>query len=180
MAEQTLINGGAMGKRKTLREELLECKKEVENYKDKYLRALAELDNYRKRARKEKEEIIERANERLMLELIPILDNFERGIEAAKNSKEFDSFYKGIELIYKGFKEVVEREGLQSFTAIGDKFDPSKHEAVSMVETEEHSPDTVLDEICKGYMLNGKLIRPAKVIVSKGGKNAKEGKNNRD
>jgi len=162
-----------MGKRKTLREKLLECKKEVEDYKDKYLRALAELDNYRKRVRKEKEEIIERANERLMLELIPILDNFERGMEAAKNSEEFDSLYKGIELIYKGFKEIVEREGLQSFTAIGDKFDPSKHEAVSLIETEEHSPDIVLDEIYKGYMLNGKLIRPAKVIVSKGGKSAK-------
>ena len=168
-----------MGKRKTLKEQLSECKKEVEYHKDKYLRALAELDNYRKRARKEKEEIIERANERLMLELIPVLDNFERGIEAAKNLEDFEIFYKGITLIYKGFKEVVEREGLQSFSAIGDKFDPSKHEAVSLVESDEHSPDTVLDEIYKGYMLNGKLIRPAKVVVSKGGMHAKERKNNR-
>jgi len=168
-----------MGKRKPLKEQLLECTKEVEDYKDKYLRALAELDNYKKRARKEKEEIIERANERLMLELIPVLDNFDRGIEAAKNSEDFENFYKGVELIYKGFKEIVEREGLQSFSAIGDEFDPSKHEAVSLVESDEHAPDTVLDEIYKGYLLNGKLIRPAKVVVSKGGTHAKEGKNNR-
>jgi molecular chaperone GrpE len=168
-----------MGKRKTLREQLLECKKEIENYKDQYLRALAELDNYKKRARNEKEEIVKRANERLMLELIPVLDNFDRGMGAAKNSENFDNFYKGIELIYKGFKEVVEKEGLISFTAIGNKFDPSKHEAVSLVESDEHAPDTVLDEIYKGYMLNGKLIRPAKVIVSKGGKHARKGKNNR-
>ena len=183
---------------KTLKEELVE-------YKDKYLRALAELDNYKKRTKKEREEFVNYANESLLLKLIPVLDDFERGIEnckrgatsrcdiklqpqrtqrsncrgrreataedaemqhEAKNKEMFENLYRGIELIYKNFKDTLEKEGLKSFSSIGEPFDPRRHEAVSVIKSSQHPPDTVVDELSSGYMLRDKIIRPARVIVS--------------
>ncbi|MDI6839807.1 MAG: nucleotide exchange factor GrpE [bacterium] len=150
-----------MGK-KTLKEEL-------EEYKDKYLRALAELDNYRKRIKKEKEELVNYASERLILELIPVLDNFERGLSSLRDIKSdnLDDFYRGIELIYDRFKELLEKEGIKSFSAVGEKFNPARHEAVSVTDSGDCPPDTVVSELCKGYILKDKVIRPAKVVVAK-------------
>lgn len=150
-------------KKPTLREELAE-------YKDKYLRALAELENYRKRAAREREEFIAYANERLLTELLSIVDHFELGLEAAsklKMTKQVKNFYEGMKLTVKNFKDFLEKEGLISFSAVGKKFDPRYHEAVSVAESDDCEPETVISEIGKGYMLRDKVIRAAKVVVTK-------------
>lgn len=159
-----------MAKKLTLKQELSKAKKETDEYKDKYLRALAELENYKKRARKEQEEIFGYANERILLELLPILDNFDRGINTISDSvpKKYKDFYKGIEMIYRNFKEVLEKEGLKSLNVVGEKFNPTKHEAVQVIESKKDSPDIIIEQVEKGYMLKDRIIRPAKVIVSKG------------
>ncbi|MCK4353423.1 nucleotide exchange factor GrpE [candidate division WOR-3 bacterium] len=158
-----------MAKRKTLKQEL-------EEYKDNYLRALAEFENYKKRVRKDREVLINYANERLILEFIPVLDNFERGIGNCKlqivkckmkDKKLFKSFYEGIKLIYSSFKKTLENEGLKSFNSINEKFDPRFHEAISVAESDCQVSDTVISEISKGYIFKDRVIRPAQVVVSK-------------
>lgn len=177
--------------RKTFKQELDELKEEAAQYKDNYLRALAELDNYRKRVQKEKYELVKSANERLITQFLLIVDDFERGLNSLKdtlhpsnkeastsdvNSKlaqettpdptKIENFYQGVELIYKNFKSLLEQEGVESFDAVGGEFDPQLHEAVAVEQTDEYPPNHVISELSKGYKLNGKVIRPAKVIVS--------------
>ena len=144
-------------------------KEELEEYKDKYLRALAELDNYQKRVKREKEELVNYAGERIILELIPVLDDFERGLNSLKELKadKLDDFYRGVELIHNRLKELLAKEGVKSFSAVGEKFDPARHEAVSVTDSSDCPPDTVVSELCKGYMLKDKVIRHAKVVVAK-------------
>ncbi len=142
---------------------------EVNEYKDKYLRTLAEMDNQRKRVMKEKEVLQKYANEKLILSILPVVDNFERAISAGEDSESVEKIVDGIRLIFKQLVNILEREGLQSFESIGKKFDPYKHEALLTIESEEHKPSTIVDEIEKGYLLSDKVIRPAKVTVSKQG-----------
>ena len=148
--------------RKTLKEE-------VEEYKDKYLRALAEFENYKKRARKEKEDLLKCATETFLLELLQVADNFDRCIDSLKSvkTKELDEFYKGVELIYNNLMQFLKQQGVCPFCACDKTFDPKFHEAISAEETNDKEPDTVIEEVGKGYMLNDKVLRPAKVIVSK-------------
>ncbi len=150
-----------------LKEELKKKEEEIKDSFDKYLRALAELENFKKRVAKEKEGVWAYANERVISDLLPILDNFERALDSGKNSKEFDAFYQGVELIYRQLKEALEKEGLRDFSSKGEIFDPSKHEAIAAVEWEDSPPDTVVEEVQKGYYLKDRLLRPARVMVSK-------------
>ncbi len=150
-----------------LKEKLQKKEEEVKDFYDKYLRALAELENYKKRVEKEKEEFWRYANEQLVHDLLPILDNFERALDSGKDSKEFEGFYQGVGLIYRQLKEALEKEGLEGFSSKGEVFDPSKHEAVGVLESEDCPPDTVLEEMQKGYYLKERLLRPARVMVSK-------------
>lgn len=143
------------------------------NY-DKYIRAVADLENYRKRTLKEKDEIISLAKEYLVLKLVDVLDNFDRAVAAAKTSADFDSFHRGVELICKQLTQILEREGLKAYSAKGEKFDPQRHEAILTVETDNFPPDTVVDEISKGYIFRDKVVRPALVTVSKGVESVKE------
>lgn len=141
-----------------------------ENF-DKYLRAMAELDNFRKRVAKEYREKEEEANRNLIAKLLPVLDNFDRALEAAKNIQEkneaFESFYQGVKLIDQQIHAILEAEGLREFNSKGEEFDPSRHDAMLVIETDEHEPGTVLDEIEKGFAYRGKVLRHARVTVSK-------------
>jgi len=121
-----------------------------------YLRLRAEFENFKKRISGEKTELIKTANEKLILKIIPIIDNFER----AKPLSD------GVELIYKDFINVLKDSGVKEIICVGDDFDTDKHEALSLVDSELKS-NTIIDVIEKGYILNGKVIRFAKVIVSK-------------
>lgn len=134
---------------------------------DRILRLAAEFDNYKKRTAREYQQLVKTANENLILQLVDVLDNFERALESAKSAKDFDAFHQGIELIYQHLGELLAKEGLQSIEAIGRPFDPHQHEAILQVEDQEHPQEMVVDEIQRGYMLGDKLLRPSRVVVSK-------------
>lgn len=139
----------------------------LEGEKDRCLRLNAEFDNLRKRTQKEKEEFVKYANEKLILELVDILEAFERGLENAKGSTDNAKLIQGMELIYKQLKNVLEKNGLVPIKALGEKFDHYKHEAMMQTPSEDGEEDIVLEEFSRGYMLNNKVIRYSKVRVSK-------------
>lgn len=151
-----------------LKERLAKSEDQAKELEDRLLRLAAEYDNYRKRTAREFEAICQRANENLISKLLETLDNFQRALDAAKNSNDYDSFRKGVELIHTHLKELLEKEGLKEIDAVCKPFDPNFHEAVTQCESDEHDEGIVADELCKGYMLNEKLLRPSKVVVSKG------------
>ncbi|RKZ22683.1 nucleotide exchange factor GrpE [bacterium] len=166
---------------RSVRRRLKLLEEEVREWKNKYLHSLAEYDNFRKRIRKESEQAIKFANEQLIFELLAVLDNFERAIDSGKNHSDFDSFYKGVEMIYRQLLDILKKEGLRPFESRGEPFDPSKHEVFSTVEKDDVPPYTVVEEIQKGYYLKDKLLRPARVVVAKEKKEVSdEGTDNRD
>ncbi|MGD1018970.1 MAG: nucleotide exchange factor GrpE [Verrucomicrobiia bacterium] len=154
-------------------EELEELKaraaKADENW-DKFLRAAAELDNYRKRIAREKEELARFTSERVVAALLPVLDNLERAIDAAqKHGVDNASLLDGITQVYSQFRRSLMEFGLQEVTAnAGHPFDPNLHEAVSHVESGEHAEGQVVEQLQRGYKLAERLLRPARVVVSKG------------
>jgi molecular chaperone GrpE len=153
-----------------LKEQLEKTEKEYKELEDRLLRVAAEFDNYKKRTAREFQSIVKNANEELISQLVETLDNFQRALDSAKSSSDFDSFHKGVELIYQHFKDVLGKEGLEEITAIGEPFDPHLHEAVMQQESDKFADGVVMDEISKGYKLNNKVIKHSKVIVSKGKK----------
>ena len=140
----------------------------VKETEDRLLRLAAEYDNYRKRTAKEFEYLCQNANENLISKLLDTLDNLERALDSAKNSSDYESFHKGVELIHTHLKELLEKEGLKEIKAVCQPFDPNYHEAVTQCESDQHEEGIVANQMCKGYMLNEKLLRPSKVVVSKG------------
>jgi len=134
---------------------------------DKLLRIQADFDNYKKRLEREKSEFIKFANAEILCEILKILDDFERAVEAGKKKHDFDVLHKGVELIWIDFKEFLKQKGLKEIEAKGKPFDPHEHEAMMQEETEEHPENYVVEEFQKGYKLNDRIIRPAKVKVAK-------------
>ncbi len=147
--------------------ELETIKKQLEEERDRCLRLNAEFENLRKRTQKEKDEFVKYANEKLIIELIDIMESFERGLENAKETGNNDKLVKGMELIYKQLKNVLEKNGLVPIKALGEKFDPYKHEAMMQTPSDDSPEDIVLEEFSRGYMLSNKVIRYSKVRVSK-------------
>ncbi|MFQ5899898.1 MAG: nucleotide exchange factor GrpE, partial [Candidatus Methylomirabilia bacterium] len=149
-----------------LRQALEEKTREAEAAHDRSLRALAELDNVRKRAQREREEYIRFANEALIRDLIPVLDNFDRAIQSAGSAPEARDFLAGVELIQRELLKVLEKFGVTQYSAVGRPFDPERHEAVARVTTTDHAEMTVVEETLRGYLLNGRVLRPAMVTVA--------------
>lgn len=145
---------------------LLAKTREAESLQDKNLRLMAEFDNARKRAAREREDYVRFANESLIRELLPVLDNFDRALQAAKGEANAAAVTVGIELIQRELLRVLEKFGVTSFSAIGQPFDPERHEAIARVQTRDHPEMTVVGETAKGYMLNGRVLRPAVVSVA--------------
>jgi len=137
-----------------------------ENY-ERFLRATAELDNYRKRTAKVRSETREETLRDVLLQIAPMLDNMRRAL--AQENKGDDAFTQGVELIYNQFQDTLKGYGLEEIGAIGQTFDPTLHEAMMEIEDKDHPPGSVVEEMEKGYKLNNKVVRPARVIVSKGG-----------
>jgi len=153
-----------------LKERLQKSEKECKDLEDKLLRLAAEFDNFKKRTTKEFDNLIKFANQDLTLKLTDALDNFERALDSAKNSTDFDSFHRGVELIYTHLKEILTKEGLEEIKTVGQKFDPNLHEAISQVESDEYPEGVIVQEISKGYVLKDRVIKAPKVIVSSGKK----------
>ena len=145
--------------------QLEELQEKYDELNDKYLRLFSEFDNYRKRTAKEKIELSKTASESIMVDLLPILDDFERALQTMEN-KETDANYEGVVLIYNKFKRTLEQKGLEEINAKDAVFDTDEHEALTNVPvTDESQKGKVLDVIQKGYKLNGKVIRYARVVV---------------
>lgn len=149
-----------------LRKELDEANARAEELSDKYLRQVAEFDNYRKRTMKEKAELIKNGGERVMESILPVLDDFERALANMAKDESAKEILTGIELIYNKFTNTLKQNGLQKIETEGKDFDTDYHEAIAMVPAPgEELKGKVLDCVQTGYMLNEKVIRHAKVAV---------------
>jgi molecular chaperone GrpE len=149
-----------------LREALEAKSREAEEHRDRYLRAAAEFDNARKRAAREREEYTRYANESLLREFLPVLDNFERALQAARGEPAAAAVTAGVELIQRELLRVLEKFGVTSFTSVGQPFDPERHEAIARVPAEGRPEGTVVDETARGYLLYGRVLRAAMVTVA--------------
>ena len=138
---------------------------ELLKQKDTFLREKAELDNFKKRLVKEKEDFVQFANERLLKELIQIEDNMERAMTASNATLE--SIQEGVEMIQKQFATFLKNQKVKPIEALGKPFDPNLHEVLNQQESEEHEENTVIQEYSKGYTLNGRILRSAKVVIAK-------------
>ncbi|MBI5605311.1 MAG: nucleotide exchange factor GrpE [Deltaproteobacteria bacterium] len=144
-----------------------EKEKEAKEHYDRYLRLSAELDNYKKRAEKEKNEAYKFAIGSLLKELLPVMDNLERAMEHGRETEDPKALLEGVEMTYKGFWSVLERHGVTQVEALGEEFDPNHHEAVMVQEDAQKPPGVVIAQLQKGYRLHKRLVRPAMVVVSK-------------
>jgi molecular chaperone GrpE len=138
----------------------------AEEHRDRYLRGAAEFDNARKRAAREREEYTRYANEALLREILPVLDNFERALQSARNEPTAAAVTAGVDLIQRELLRVLEKFGVTSFTSVGQPFDPERHEAIARVPGQGQREGTVVDETARGYLLNGRVLRPAMVTVA--------------
>lgn len=141
-------------------------KKAAENY-DKYLRAVAEFENYKKRAIREKADAIKYGNENLLRDFLPLVDNLDRAMEHAGNCDDFEAFRQGLKMLHEQFLCCLKKYGVEIIDAAGKDFDPNVHEAMMQVESHEHEDRKVVSEFERGYLLNGRLLRPSKVCVCK-------------
>lgn len=152
-----------------LKEKLKTLSVEAKCHYENYLRLLAEFENFRKRKEREFDEFRLYANENLMTELIPVLENFDRAL-ACKDlglANNAESLQKGLEIVYRQLKNILEKFGLKDYSMLGQEFSPKTCEAISFIETNDKPANTVIEELNKGYLYYDKVIRPAKVIVAK-------------
>ena len=149
-----------------LREALAAKTREAEEQRERHLRTAAEFDNARKRAAREREEYTRYANESLLRELLPVLDNFDRALQAARGEAGAAAVTAGIELIQRELLRVLEKFGVTPFVSVGQPFDPERHEAVARVPAVSQPEGTVVHETARGYMLNGRVLRAAMVTVA--------------
>lgn len=153
------------------RSELKRVEAEVADLKDRLARRQADFENYRKRVERERSETYERVVAEIATQLLPVLDNLKRALDTeasleAGESDEFRHFLSGVDLIFKQLSGVIEALGVKPVLSVGERFDPHIHEAVVSEPTDEHEPDTVMEEIIRGYRMGDKLIRPALVKVA--------------
>ncbi len=147
-----------------------EAEQEAASLKDKWLRAVAELENYKKRTRREIDDSVFRARQDLLTNFFPTADNLDRALELARGN---DQLFKGIEMVAHEFRSALARNGIEAVPTVGQPFDPAMHEALSQVDSPDHAPGTVTFEFERGYRQGDRLLRPARVVIagpgSKGG-----------
>ncbi len=148
-------------------EEYLQLKEKEKEIMEKMMRSQADLENTRKRMERDKIAFLKFANEQIISELIPFVDDFKRAFAAADQTKEFDVLHKGVEMILKRLLDLLKDKGVTEIEAQGKPFDPAFHEALMQVESDEYPENTVIEELEKGYLLNDRVLRTAKVKVSK-------------
>ena len=139
---------------------------ELEALKDQLLRTVAESENIRRRASRDVENAHKYANEKLLEDLLPVLDSLEKALELPDQSDDAKAVLEGIEISLRMFRETLERGGVTIVDPLGEPFDPSKHEALAMVPNEEVEPNSIIEVVQKGYLLNERVVRAARVVVS--------------
>ena len=147
--------------------ELDKAHAERDRMRDQLLRIAADFDNFRKRSRKEIEEVRRRTIEDTLREVLPVIDNLERAAEAMDGATEVSAVSEGVHMVLRGFEEIANRLGLKRVPTVGNQFDPTCHDAMQQEETSEHAPGTIVAEIVPGYLLGERLLRPAMVVVAK-------------
>ncbi|WP_432823214.1 nucleotide exchange factor GrpE [Trichloromonas sp.] len=152
----------------SLEEQLAASRAESQKNWDLYLRERADLENFRRRAQREKEELSRFANENIIKEIVPVVDNLERAVaHARQESGDTEGLLQGVEMTLSMFAKALDKFGVTPFNSVGEPFDPSRHEAMGLVESTEHAPNTVVHEMQKGYLLSSRLLRPALVMLAK-------------
>lgn len=164
LAAQDIILSG----REELVGQIEKLEQENKELSDRLLRTMAEFDNYRKRVAREKDDLLKYGAEKMALDILPVADNFERALEQAKTAANAAAVVEGVEMIFKQFIATLDKFNIKPFDSIGQTFDPEKHEAMAHQESEEYGENTVMAEFQRGYFLNDKLLRPARVVVSRG------------
>ena len=159
---------GDLGSRvETLEGELASAREEARQNHERWLRERADLENLKKRAARDRAETIRFANEQILKDLLPIVDNLERAIEHARSGGDGQPLAEGVALVLKSLLDVLDRHGVTRIEAKGTAFDPTQHEAMAHVESETHEPNVVVEEHQPGYRLNERLLRPALVSIAK-------------
>ena len=151
-----------------LKSKIGELEAEKQEWNDRWARTAAEYDNYRKRTQKERMDLVNMANEGLIEELLEVLDDFQNAIDTAPKEGDAQSFAKGVQLIFDKMKGILSRRGLEAIEAENQPFDPNLHDALMVEHSTEVPDDHVVREIQRGFKLGGRIIRPAKVCVSRG------------
>jgi molecular chaperone GrpE len=151
----------------SLRAKLEEKEAEAKANYDLFVRERADVENFKRRMQREQAESVRFANEPLIRDLLPVLDNLERAVGHAQSGGNGQPLVEGVALVVRSFLDVLEKYGVTRATAKGELFDPSHHEAMAQVESAELPPNTVIDEYCPAYLLHGRLLRPALVTVAK-------------
>jgi molecular chaperone GrpE len=149
-----------------LKSETEELKNDNAALRDQLLRKQAEFENYRRRTERERTDVYKRGKKEVLLEMLSVLDNFERAMLSVSKTEDEDALKLGFELIYKQFKDILIRMGIEPVESVGHLFDPHVHEAVTIEETSEHEANMVIEEFQRGYKLGDQLLRPAQVKVA--------------
>jgi molecular chaperone GrpE len=157
----------AAGEAAALKLELQKKTKEAEENRERLLRLAAEMENLKKRLEREKADLLQFANERLIKELLPVVDNLELALEHGRQLETPESFLEGIEMVHQGLVKALARFGVTPIDSVGQQFDPNFHNAVMQEEAPEVPDCTVLKELQKGYLLQSRLLRPAMVVVAR-------------
>lgn len=140
---------------------------QLEQERNNTLRAVADLHNFRRRVDEERNRLVLDANERLIKEILPLVDDFERSLGAARQSESYEQLVEGVEAVLRKIGDVLARQGLEPIPAMGEPFDPTVHEAVMIEEGSDQPDETVIEELRKGYKMNGRVLRPSLVKVAK-------------
>jgi molecular chaperone GrpE len=149
-------------------DELAQAQQEARDNYEKMLRLAADLDNYKKRIEKERSIALKYAEENILKELLPVVDNLERAVEQGRSTKDADVLLEGVDLTLKGLQDTMDKFGLRAVSDVRAPFDPNYHEALAMEASEEVPANHILREFQKGYLYKDRLLRAAKVVVSKG------------
>lgn len=150
-----------------LEQQLAETLEEKQRLQEQYLRTLADMDNLRKRTTREKEEIAKFANEGILRDILPVIDNLERAVEHSEKAEDSGGLLEGVRMTLSQFTQVLGRFGVETIESVGKPFDPAYHQAMGQLESADHPVNTVMVEMQKGYQLNERLLRPAFVLVAK-------------
>lgn len=157
------VNNGSISEEAA---KITELEKQVQNYKDLYMRTAAEFDNYKKRTDNERADFYNYAGEKVLGEMLPVLDDFDRTMDSFEKSHDKDALKKGIDIVYEKFKNVLLKQGVKEMDSDGKKFDVNLHEAILQQPDPDKEPETILTTVEKGYNYKDKVLRHAKVVVS--------------
>lgn len=164
---QTDNSGETANEFELIQADLEKVRLEADDYLNDLKRLKAEFDNFRKRMQREQADFLKFAAQEVVVSLLPVVDNFERALAHEINSEQIDEFKNGLQIVYNHLLETLAKQGLTSLEPVGEDFDPNRHEALMQVESDDHPEGKVVQVLEKGYALNDRVIRPAKVMVAK-------------